>query len=276
MLVALGAKIYGAEQDRIKTANNLLHAHDNLNHTYQQMSKVFFPHQLIGIRAGIPVEETMPIGIENACIISLKIHHPQTVRHELFHQHVENFLDHCRLMLMQGYDETSMKSTGYLIRADDNSMLCSVGYPFQELGASKSESALALVETMAAAFYNTMDECRFPHQVHCSIGISLGPVSSKFSRSGRIRDQLSGDVIQTAIATHTASFLINPEPTDLSSIVMISTEVYNSLPAETRQGFLQVQDDRIDANRSTTAANLHYRVIEQPKSEEKLNSQFAS
>jgi len=231
MLLAMGYRILVSELAR-KQSDNLL------VHSYEQLSKVFYPHQILQIRDGRMVEETMPVGEKDACILYFHIVGGAALMHEGYEDCVEDFMIRCRQLLMEQYDPLNFCCNAYMIREMGDGFLCSVGYPFHQIGRLKSESAVDLAEKLIQEFDCLVTSLDAPHKIHCSIGIVRGLVKSYFSKSGRIRDDLWGRSITLASTYGEASSqlftTLGKEP---RNIIVLHDAVFESLPHNKRKDY---------------------------------------
>jgi hypothetical protein len=231
MVLAIGYRIVVAEASRKQTDNLLVHSFD-------QLSKVFYPHQIMQIRQGRTVEETMPVGEKDACILYFQIVGGATLMNESYEDCVENFMVRCRQLLMERYDPIRFSCDAYIIREMGDGFLCSIGYPFHQVGRLKSDSAVELAEKLIQEFEGLVKALDAPQRIHCSIGIVHGLVKSYFSRSGRIRDDLWGRAIALASVYGAASqqlfASLGREP---ENVIILHDAVYESLSRKNRQGY---------------------------------------
>jgi hypothetical protein len=231
MLLAMGHRIVVIEGER-KQSDNLL------AHSYEQLSKVFYPHQILQIRDGRTVEETMPVGEKDACILYFHIMDGAALMHEGYEDYVEEFMVRCRQLLMEHYDPLNFRCNAYMIREMGDGFLCSVGYPFHQTGRLKSESAVELAEKLILEFNAMVASLDAPQNLHCSIGIVRGLVKSYFSRSGRIRDDLWGRSISMAsVYGEVSSQLFASLGMAPGNIIILHDAVFNSLPRDKRQSY---------------------------------------
>ena len=224
MLMAMGYKIYGTQVEK--------------RHSYAQLAKVFYPHQISQIRSGRNLEDTMPIGEAEAYVINFDIVGSTEIMHESFSELVEEFMGKCRNMMMDGYDESSLTSAGYMIKEMGDGFLCSVGYPFKQTGDLKSVCAVHLAETMIEQFTVMFAKRMASNPIYCCTGIAMGTVKSYFSKSGRIRDDLWG--LPVVLATRyesTRKRIIDRLDLEPSSLVILQEDVYKSLPDEEKNGY---------------------------------------
>lgn len=230
MLLAMGYKIKLTEE--LRQTGYL-----ELNHNYNQMKKVFYPHQIDLIRQGYAVEDTMPTGTAEACVMAFDMISSSKITDERFPDVFESFMEFCRLKLMQGYQDEPLKSSGYMIKELGDGFLCAVGFPFATLGGSQEACAVGLAFEMIAAF-ETIVSNPLGGKLHCAIGIAKGEVEGYFSSSGRMRDDLRGRAI--ILATRYESMrkqLVHVVDSKETCMIILQEEVYASLPADGKRHF---------------------------------------
>jgi hypothetical protein len=231
MVLAIGHRIVVTEASRKHNDNLLVHS-------FEQLSKVFYPHQIMQMRTGKTVEETMPVGEKNACILYFQIVGGSSLISESYEACVENFMDRCRQLMMERYDPVAFSADAYIIREMGDTFLCSVGYPFRQIGPLKSDAAVELAEKLIQEFEVMREALDAPQKIYCSIGIVRGTVKSFFCRSGRIRDDLWGRAIVQASAYGAASRQLFKElGAEPDNIIILHDAVFESLSRTRRKGF---------------------------------------
>ncbi len=258
MLLAIGHRIVVTESAR-KESDNLL------MHSFQQLSKVFYPHQIMQIREGRKVEQTMPVGEKDACILHFHIEGGVDLMHEGYEEVVEDFMVRCRQLLMERYDPQRFQCNAYMIREMGDGFLCSIGYPFHQTGRMKSESAVELAERLIEEFDGLVQSLDAPQKIYCSIGIVRGPVKSYFSRSGRIRDDLWGrSIAMASVYSESSRPIFASRSINPSNIIILHDAVFNSLPSSKRQNYeiLKIQGTPELANRVLDGESLAFRTFD--------------
>ena len=224
MLMAMGYKVYGTQREKI--------------HGYNEMAKVFYPHQISQIKRGSRIEDTMPIGENEACVISFDIIGSSKVKHEAFADLIEDFMGKCRNQLMEGYDEKTLVSSGYMIKEMGDGFICSVGFPFKQTGELKSVCAVKLAEQMINEFSSMVIKMGASSPVYCCAGVAKGLVRSYFSKSGRIRDDLWGPAIILAVRYEsTRKLIFDSMQLQPCSLIILQETVYETLSPEKKQEY---------------------------------------
>lgn len=232
-------------------------------HGYSQLAKMVYPHQLSQIQCGSEIEATMPVGSHDACVLAFDVIGSSRIKHEEFPEVLENFLSHCRDLMMEGYNGATMKSRGYMIKEMGDGFLCSIGFPFEQLGHLKTSCAVELAERIIEIFNNYMNALEYDKPIRCSIGIGKGLVRGFFSKSGAIRHDLWGAAIVKATRYESMRKIILTKDDENSSIIILQDEVYQSL-SQTQKSSYEILDfyqAGIRVRDDPGAFQLAYRII---------------
>jgi hypothetical protein len=222
MLMAIGQRIWASESQR--------------KHSYNQLAKVVFPHQLQMIKRNCSLETTMPVGEHEACVIAFDIIGSTKIRHPDFADRWEEFMSHCRNMMMDHYDGATLTSTAYLIKELGDGFLCSIGFPFNQVGPSKALSAFDLAKRIIRTFSDVMSKLDYSEPIYCSLEISRGQVKGYFYQSGSIRHDLWGPALVHATRYESVRKMIfHAKNLPSSHIIVLQDKVYESLSLEKRK-----------------------------------------
>jgi hypothetical protein len=272
MVLAIGYRILVTEAAHKQTDSLLLHSFD-------QLSKVFYPHQILQIREGRKVEETMPVGERDACILYFQIVGGAALMNESYEEYVENFMGRCRQLLMERYDPIKFCSDAYIIREMGDGFLCSVVYPFHHIGRLKSDAAVELAEKLIKEFEEFVIKLDAPQKIHCSVGIVYGLVKSYFSRSGRIRDDLWGWPVTLAVTYGgISSQLFSVLGKDAGNVIILHDAVYESLSYGNRSGFkvLELAEAQRIMGKDLNGDLIAYRLVDDAVMEGPFQAEAAS
>jgi hypothetical protein len=146
--LTIGWRINLHEAEIVRSQRETL---NKLHHSYQQMEKVFYHHQIQLIESGKSLEQTMPTGASQACVICFDIFQSSSIRHEHVKIFFSNIFTRCHEIMSENYDPNSLRANAYRIKEMGDGFLCSVGYPFRTGGKSASETAVELAEQNACA-----------------------------------------------------------------------------------------------------------------------------
>ena len=234
MLIAMGHKIYSTNRE------NQINLEEKL-HSYQELAKVFYPHQVSQIQMGDPVESTMPVGNHEACVVSFDIINSSGIKHDGFSELVEEFMGKCRGMMMEGYNPETLQSTAYMIKEMGDGFICSIGFPFKQVSKSMAESAVNLAERFEKTFTSLVVKFETEIPVYCSVGVAMGNVKAYFSKSGSIRHDLWGEAIVKAIRYESSrKQIFNTLRLEPSNIIILENSVYESLGQIKKKEFIEL------------------------------------
>lgn len=236
--IALASKINTERKTRYEAQKHALELALEKQHSYEQISKLLYPHQLMMIQKGVPIERTMPTGLDTACVLSFDVMDSSKVKNEGFSDMIEEFIADCRELMMRGYDGQKFMSNAYMIKEMGDGFLCSVGYPLKQLGRSKAECAVDLARQIIDRFARLNEKLDAPTPIYCCIGVAMGQVRSYFSKSGSIKYDLWGNgiVLATRYESLRKEITQRLELTP-SNLLIIQEDVYHSLPSSMRGEF---------------------------------------
>ena len=122
-------------------------------HAFNQLKKIVYPHQLEQIKKGVNLEDTMPVGSEECCVLSFDIVNSSKIDIPNVRSFLNKVMKPCLALLNEGYDSDGLVATGYRIKEMGDGFLCSVGFPFKVPGKSEpSNFALELASKMIQTF----------------------------------------------------------------------------------------------------------------------------
>jgi class 3 adenylate cyclase len=236
--IALASKINGERKSRYEAQKEALELALEKQHSYQQMEKLLYPHQLIMVQKGQSIETTMPTGTDIACVLSFDVINSSKVKSEGFNELMEDFLSDCRNLMMRGYDGQSLTSAGYMIKEMGDGFLCSVGFPLKQLGQSKAECAVDLALQIISRFALVNEHLDAPTPLHCCIGVATGQVRSYFSQSGSVKYDMwgRGIILATRYESLRKEIMLKLE-LESANMLILQEEVYYSLPSDLRKRF---------------------------------------
>jgi class 3 adenylate cyclase len=236
--IALASKINGERKTRYEAQKKALELAMEKQHSYQQMEKLLYPHQLIMVQKGQSIETTMPTGTDIACVLSFDVINSSKVKSEGFNELMEEFLSDCRDLMMRGYDGESLTSAGYMIKEMGDGFLCSVGFPLKQLGQSKAECAVDLARQIISRFAQVNEQLDAPTPLHCCIGVAMGQVKSYFSQSGSVKYDMwgRGIILATRYESLRKEIMLKLE-LDSANMLILQEDVYYSLPSDLRKAF---------------------------------------
>ena len=235
-------------------------AYEKATHSYRQLAKVFYPHQIHRIEKGIELESTMPTEHGEGIVISFDVIGSSQIKHIKLKEFLENSIHSCIELLSQNYRSETMSANGYRIKEVGDGFLCSIGYPFSvPEGKEAADLAVELSYGFISRFEKVVSEYNMKN-IHCGIGISFGALQGYFPRTGTKEYDIFGRGIVLATRYESMRKFIFPNP-DSHSIILQSI-VYNSLSARYRSRFSQYD---IPANKKVRddpdATELYYELL---------------
>ena len=255
----MGYKIYGTEKERIKN-------HKDLKHSYSQLAKVFYPHQLKAIQAGESLENTMPIDNKQAAVIAFDVIESSKVEFEGFKDALERFFGRCRQVIFEQYDEESLTANGYIVKEMGDGLLCSVGFPFKApQDNQKCLCAVALAERFVSEFMDTVQSLPLTAPIFCAVGIAYDNVEGFFSESGVVKYDLFGKGLVLATRYETSrKEIVEKMNLGTKNIIILQHKVYESLPVAKKEEYalLNIKDLNIQIRDDESACHIAIKEID--------------
>jgi len=231
-------------------------------HSYAQLNKIVYPHQMKMIQAGKILEETMPTSDSEAVVISFDIIGSSRIQHEKVKKFLRDTFSRCTQIMMEGYDPEKMQAPAYRIKEVGDGFLCSVGYPFRTITGSKSNDALRL----ACQFHEILKEeskiLQSEQPICCGIGLALDSISGFYPESGAKEYDVFGRSIILATRYEAMRKYILGDNQSMS-IIILQSRVHESLDRELRDGFIKfdLQEHKISVRDDSGASILYYKLL---------------
>jgi hypothetical protein len=185
-----------AQANKLKDFKARIHAEQKAKaHSYDQLTKVFYPHQLAMIKSGSQLEETMPTHPGEACVISFDIISSSSIQHQNAKDFFHRVFRRCNEIMMEGYDGRELQAGAYRIKELGDGFLCSVGYPFRSTHASMAQGAYELALKFHKAFQEEVQNFNYGEPIHCGIGIAMDGIAGFYPESGAREYDLYGRAI---------------------------------------------------------------------------------
>jgi class 3 adenylate cyclase len=273
--MALASKINTERRIRFEAQKKALALATEKQHSYEQMEKLLYPHQLKMIQDGQPIEQTMPTGLDTACVLSFDVMNSSKIKSEGFNEIMDEFISDCRELMMRGYDGNSLKSTAFMIKEMGDGFLCSVGFPLKQLGSSKAECAIELALQIIDKFSSLNAKLDAPTPIYCCIGVAMGQVKSYFSKSGSVKYDMWGSGI--ILATRYESLrkeIMQKLQLAPCHLLILQEDVYYSLPSKLRELFQvhALEELDIQVRDHAEATNLVFMPIPLASTSQKMVS----
>lgn len=220
-----------------------------LRHTYSELTKIAYLHMVQRIAAGLRVEQTMPTGFAEATVLALDVVGSSQIQHPKFHAVLERMMGRCYAAVSEGYDPANLKSRAYRVKEMGDGMICTIGFPFPQLGeGTQAMDALRLAEDFARIFKEEMETLDLPDTLYCAIGIASGTIEGFFPKFGIKQYDLRGRAIVLATRYEAMRNLVYHTHGKQGSVIFIQDEVYKNLDARSQLQF-QHWDSTLDHQR---------------------------
>ena len=234
--LALGGR-YNFE--RRKAHKKMVQLNSQMQHSYSQLSKIVYPHQIEQIKSGGNLENTMPIERSSAYVIcfdvigSSKVHHPQ------FQKFLTELFAICYEKLDQDYNADRLESQGFRIKEMGDGFLCSLGYPFKFPRSLTASDALRLAREFIQEFYRHKARVLSEVALHCSVSVVYGSLQGMYPASGAKQYDLHGRAL--VLATRYESIRKDLEEfNDGCSIIVIQETVFRRLQAHEQEALKRI------------------------------------
>jgi class 3 adenylate cyclase len=232
------------------------------NHSYAQLAKIVYPHQMKMIQDGKILEETMPTIDSEAVVISFDIIGSSRIQHEKVKKFLRDTFSRCTQVMMEGYDSEKMEAPAYRIKEVGDGFLCSVGYPFKTISGSKANDALRLSYRFHEILKEEARILQSERPICCGIGLALDSISGFYPESGAKEYDVFGRSVILATRYEAMRKYILDEDRE-SSIIILQSRVYESLDRELRDGFnrFDLQQHKTNVRDDSGATELYYKLM---------------
>ena len=259
MLLALADKIYNTEKERLKS-------YGEISHSYDQLQKVFYPHQLTSMKKGSHLETTMPIGSHDACVISFDIADASQIKAGKVKEFLRDIFSNCNRLMMENYKEDDdvnlVISNGFRIKEMGDGLLCSVGFPYKSPTNDPFMDALALAEAFMEMFNQKVIEFNYPQDILCGCGIAYGPIETFYPDASPIDYDAYGKSIVLASRYQAMRKAILTSLQLEGNILILTETVFNSIDKSKRKDFTKFgfEEHDIWVRHDPNASCLYYRL----------------
>ena len=211
-------------------------------HALDQLSKVFYPHQIDQIRKGAILETTMPVGESNACVICFDIVGSSQIKHERHKEFLQDVFRRCDAIMSENYDPVQLRASAFRIKQVGDGFICSVGYPFNSITTSMANDAVTIALRFFEAFTAELNMFDYHDPIHCCIGIAMDQIASFFPSAGTKSYDLYGRGIVLATRYEAMRKILFTGDVEHSSLI-IQERVYASLSTAQRLRFERIALD---------------------------------
>ena len=254
MLIALGIKIWSTEKVRQRQQHQL-------DHSYAQIAKSFYPHQLRMIREGKNLEDTMPCDTTSAVILAFDVINSSKIEESLCKELFELFFKSSQKIVSENYCEHTLRSRGFVIKELGDGLLASVGFPFPVNSQKPAEEiAISLAEDLLTKFDDCVKQILRKDGVFACIGIAKGSVEGSFSLAGTVRYDMFGRGIVLATRYESIRKLVAVDD-DRSHLIFVQDRVAEEFSQSHRDLFetLDLKQKSITIRDDPDAKHLYFR-----------------
>lgn len=234
------------------------------SHSFKQLEKVFYPHQLRMIEQGMELEKTMPCGPGKGCAIFFDIIASSKVEHERAQNLFRETFGRCSELMLDQYDADRMECNAFRINEMGDGFLCSIGYPFQAPGGRPNAVvALELAYRFIEIFEQNVRTLDYTSPIYCSIGIASGELESFYTTYRPIEYHMYGRAVILATRYEEVRKILAQSVEIKGSMIVLQSHVYRSLPTEIRSDFteLDLNAQGIKVRDDPSATRLFYRMF---------------
>jgi len=250
---AIGQKVRLSEQAAMR-ANQ---------HAFNQLKKVFYPHQINKIKIGLAIEDTMPTSEKEACAICFDIIGSTGIESTLGRSFIENSVKACVSALTEHYDGESMVATGYRVKEMGDGFLCTVGYPFRTFdGQDPAAGAIELALNFVRIFQSQVDELASNQLIFCSVSLAFGNIQGHFPKVGVAEYEVDGRAMDLAQRYESFRKRYFPEGPG-GHIITVHAALFEQLPPYLQRDFVKVDllEAQIVMRDDPGALHLYYCLL---------------
>ncbi|MBF0442698.1 MAG: hypothetical protein HQK54_12400 [Oligoflexales bacterium] len=248
-----------------------------ISHLIEQVSKIYYPHQIKMMLAGKYLEETMPVGKAEACIISFDVIGSSRIKHEKAKQFFRDIFAHCGEIMMCNYKQNLLVSNAYRIKEIGDGFLCSIGFPFKVPGEkTNAQVAVELAKSFVYAFYTHLSKLDYAEPIYCAVGIGSGEVEGFFPESKPMNYDLFGRGIVLATRYEQIRKILFEKLNRRGYVIILQDIVYNSLPKELRETFSEFDlvKNKIFVRDHKEAEKLYYYFFDEKALDANLHDEI--
>lgn len=232
------------------------------NHAYKQLEKVLYPHQRTMIEDGFTLEETMPVGWGESCVIAFDVIDSSKIKSPYARTLLQNVLKKCQALMMENYSQSEFEANAYRIKEMGDGFLCSVGFPFKTPGTLSRESlAIKLSQQFITIFHDEAQKLASDEKVYCAIGIASGVIEAFYPHTTPKEYDLYGRPL--ILATRYESIrkeLFSHIPK--SSIIILQETVHARLPQQFAQNFQSFDLNNFRIRDDHEAKRLYFQTFD--------------
>ena len=261
MLAALADKVYHKEKDRIRS-------YDQISHSYSQLKKVFYPHQLTLIQNGYQLEETMPVGRGEACVISFDIQGSSKIKSHRLNGFLREVFSSCNELMLENYCESNniqnIVSNGFRVKELGDGLIVSVSYPLLSPTNNPFRDAISLSEKFIEKFKYHANKFNYPEDIFCGCGIGYGPIETFYPKSVPVEYDAYGRGIILAVRYESMRKSILQSLKLSGNILIIMEVIFNSMDDRTRDQFqrFDFKEHNVYVRDDPDADCLYFKIVD--------------
>lgn len=247
-------------------------------HYFDQMEKVFYPHQLAMMQQGRTLEETMPVGKSEAYVIAFDIANSTKIGLTENHLFFESVMKKCQNLMNQKYKPETLSANAFRIKELGDGFLCSVGFPFKlPEGSQPVESAYQLALGFIRVFNKEVAAYFGEADYFCGVGIAKGDVVGYFPKSPPKEYDLFGDGIVYATRYEKMRKFIQTEGSS-GNVLILQEKVYSLLDEGEKEHFIEfnLKKRGVTVRDEPTASRLYYRIVQRESASEQQSKDIQS
>jgi len=235
-------------------------------HSYEQLEKILFPHQIKQIASGASVEATLPIQQGFGCCILFEVVDSAKIKHELAQEYIRDIFRLFSIQLRESYDPQSKISNGFRVIELNNKFVCTVGFPFHcPHNERPSRLSLEIAKQFIKIFHENILKMDYHKPIYCSAIIASGELEGFYTRGFPIEYQLHGEPLIKVEQLNEMSKQARMSELLQGSTLVIQDRVYNSLRSQERQNFMpiEINDSLSRQTEHTTVQKLYIQQLVQ-------------
>ena len=255
-------------QSRKAQFRDLTRAQGGEAHALEQLKKMLLPHQMDRISVGDRLEDTMPVGLGNAYVVSFDVAGSSRIHHDRFHEMLHKTFHDCYSLMMENYKQVPLQANGYPVKWLGDGFLCSVGFPLAVPNeASAGDLAESLAERFCDVFRANMSELKYSRAIWCGLGIAKGTIEGFYPADGPklydLKGSASGDPIMLSTRYEQLRKVIPPALGRDTSILVLQEAAFLSLSPERQELYTawEMMDPRTKVRDDPGADRAYYRLL---------------
>ncbi|NRA66846.1 MAG: hypothetical protein HRU19_20325 [Pseudobacteriovorax sp.] len=201
--MALADRVRFIEKKRVDEKNSYIAElklkEQQTMHSYKQLAKIVYPHQVTKISQGASLEETMPIGTRDTVVLCFDIVKSTEILKMGKKSFVTKSITEISRHIFDSYQQTGPSALAYRVNEAGDGLICTIGFPFPlAINTCPELVAYKLARTFVEIFEGVRQSELPDYPALCSIGIAKGAVTAYYSQSGTRDYQMFGKGIVLA------------------------------------------------------------------------------